>query len=179
MVEIKKELRNIVYRYYYQTPSGFSNMLMYSDGEVLTGLYFANTKDTTDASLFSIEKTLPVFRDTIEWLNVYFSGKEPEFIPKMRLDDLTDFRKEVIEQMLLIPYGETTTYGSIANHIARRRGISKMSSRAVGRAVGGNPICIIIPCHRVIGSDQSITGYSGGIQNKIALLKLEKYDINK
>ena len=79
--------------------------------------------------------------------------------------------------MLSIPYGETTTYGDIAGSIAKERGIEKMSSRAVGGAVGWNPICIIVPCHRVIGSNRSLTGYGGGIQNKIALLKLEGADI--
>lgn len=122
---------------------------------------------------------LPIFEDTFKWLDIYFAGKVPDFIPKYRVDNLTDFRKEVMEHMLMIPYGETTTYGEIADSIAKKKGISKMSSRAVGGAVGWNPICIIIPCHRVIGSNQSLTGYGGGIENKISLLKLEKHDMNK
>ena len=84
----------------------------------------------------------------------------------------------MIDIMMKIPYGKTITYGDIAKEIASRRGIEKMSARAVGAAVGSNPICIIIPCHRVIGSGGNLTGYGGGIQNKIALLKLEGNDMN-
>ena len=168
-----------MYKYHYKTPDGFSNMLMNSDGEVLTGLWFEGSKDESKNNLNCEEKILPIFEDTMKWLDVYFTGKEPDFLPKYRVDKLSDFRKEVIEYMLEIPYGETMTYGEIAERIAKKRGIAKMSSRAVGGAVGSNPICIIIPCHRVIGSNRSLTGYGGGIENKISLLKLEKQDINK
>ena len=84
-----------------------------------------------------------------------------------------------MEYMLSIPYGETITYGDIAGDIAKKRGIEKMSSRAVGGAVGWNPICLIVPCHRVVGSNRSLTGYGGGIKNKIALLKLEQNDMSR
>lgn len=112
---------------------------------------------------------LPIFKETSRWLDTYFSGEEPDFTPKYKLAVLTPFRKQVIDIMLKIPYGKTTTYGNIAKEIAKNNNISKMSSRAVG----WNPICLIIPCHRVIGSNGNLTGYGGGLNNKIELLKEE------
>lgn len=109
----------------------------------------------------------------------YFSGKNPDFTPKYKIANLTEFRKEVIDIMLEIPFGEVKTYNDLAEIIAKKHGIKKMSSRAVGGAVGWNPICIIIPCHRVVGSNNSLTGYGGGIANKVSLLKLENNDISK
>ena len=125
------------------------------------------------------EKLVPVFEDTISWLDIYFAGKNPDFVPKYRIDNFTEFRKEVIDDMLKIPYGELVTYGDIAKNIAVKRGVKRMSAQAVGGAVGWNPICIIVPCHRVIGLNNQLTGYGGGIENKIALLKLEKHDMTK
>ena len=119
------------------------------------------------------EKDLSVFCSTKEWLDIYFSGRQPDFTPAYRIDGLTSFRKEVTDIMQTIPFGKTMTYGEIATLIAQKRGIRKMSAQAVGGAVGWNPLCIIIPCHRVLGADKSLTGYGGGIKNKIALLKLE------
>lgn len=165
------------YKYYYKTPDGFSDIWMNSDGEFLTGLWFEGSRDAAKHCIECTEKLLPVFEDTMKWLDLYFEGKNPDFVPKYKIENLTNFRKEVMKHMLSIPYGETTTYGDIAGSIAKERGIEKMSSRAVGGAVGWNPICIIVPCHRVIGSNRSLTGYGGGIQNKIALLKLEGADI--
>lgn len=169
----------MTFKYSYKTPEGFSNILMNSDGEYLTGLWFEDSRDTSKHCFNCEEKMLPVFINTIKWLDIYFSGTEPTFTPKYRIEHLTEFRKEVIEQMRLIPFEKTTTYGEIADVIANKRKINKMSSRAVGGAVGWNPICIIIPCHRVIGANQSLTGYGGGIKNKISLLKLEKHDMNQ
>ncbi len=116
---------------------------------------------------------------TVKWLDLYFSGKDPGFTPEFKINHLTEFRKEVMECMLAIPYGETTTYGQIAETIAKKHGIAKMASRAVGGAVGWNPICIIVPCHRVVGTNSSLTGYGGGIKNKVALLTLENNDMSK
>lgn len=169
----------MIYKYSYKTPDGFSDMQMNSDGEYLTGLWFVDSKDTSKHTCICEEKKLPVFNDTIKWLDTYFKGEEPDFSPLYKIENITDFRKEVIEYMLGIPFGKTVTYGEIADSIAKNHGINKMSSQAVGGAVGWNPICIIIPCHRVIGSNNSLTGYGGGIENKIALLKLEKHEINK
>lgn len=167
------------YKYFYKSPEGFSDIILTSDGQFLTGLYFEASRDAKKHSLEYEEKDLPVFSETIRWLDIYFAGKEPGFTPEYKLENLTEFRKEISEIMLSIPYGETITYGDIANTIAKRRGINKMSAQAVGGAVGWNPICLIIPCHRVIGNNGSITGYGGGISNKIALLDLEGHDLSK
>lgn len=126
-----------------------------------------------------IEKELEIFKETSNWLDIYFSGKNPNFTPKYKLDNLSFFRKNVIDIMNSIEYGKTITYNDIAKIIAKKYGINRMSPQAVGGAVGSNPICIIIPCHRVVGSNGNLTGYGGGIKNKIALLKSEKVDINK
>ena len=153
----------------YETPDGLDDLLMTSDGKVLTGLHFVDSVYGDCA-----EHDLPVFRETRGWLGCYFSGREPDFTPPYRIDGLTPFRKDVTDAMLAIPFGQTTTYGSLAADIARRHGLAKMSAQAVGSAVGWNPICIIIPCHRVIGANGALVGYGGGIGNKIALLAHER-----
>lgn len=106
---------------------------------------------------------------------IFFSGNEPNFTLKYKIDNTTDFRKNIISKMNKISYGKVVSYGDIAREVAKEKGIKKMSAQAVGGAVGANPICIIILCHRVIGDDGSLTGYGGGIKNKIELLKLEGY----
>ena len=141
-------------------------MLLESDGEYLTGLRFG------EESEHSASSDLPVFREAGRWLDVYFSGMIPDFTPPMRLQ-ATPFQKAVCNILLSIPYGQTTTYGRIAEEIARQRG-GRMSAQAVGGAVGRNPIAIIIPCHRVVGSDGSLTGYAWGLERKSALLELER-----
>ena len=120
------------------------------------------------------EKELEIFKETKKWLDIYFSGKVPEFTPKYKINNITDFRKEVIDIMNLIQFGETITYNDIAETIAKKRRIKKMSAQAVGGAVGSNPICIIIPCHRVVGKNGKLTGYGGGIKNKEILLEHEQ-----
>ena len=113
-----------------------------------------------------------VFEQAKKWLAIYFSGKEPDF--KIPLHFIgTDFQNEVWEILSSIPYGQTTTYGEIAKQLAARRGLERMSAQAVGGAVGRNEISIIVPCHRVVGANGSLTGYAGGIDKKIALLQLE------
>ena len=158
----------------YKTPDGFSDLLLNSDGEYLTGLWFEGSADGSKHTSFGEEKELPVFRETCQWLDLYFTGKNPEFTPRYKINGLTPFRQEVIEIMKTIPYGETITYGEIAAIIDKKRGLTRMSAQAVGGAVGWNPICIIIPCHRVMGANGSLTGYGGGIANKIALLAHER-----
>ena len=162
----------MIYKYTYKTPKEFSNMIMSSDGEFLTGLWFENSKDTS-------KQELPIFEETKKWLDIYFSGKNPTFIPKYRINNLTDFRKEVTDIMNTIEYGKLLTYGDIAKIIAENRKIEKMSSQAVGGAVGANPICIIIPCHRVVGKGGNFIGYGGGINNKVELLKHEGINMSK
>ena len=157
----------------YRTPNGFDDMVMNSDGEVLTGLRFINSQNHSKHTMGCEEKDLPVFCSTKEWLDIYFSGRQPDFTPAYRIDHLTAFRKEVSDIMQTIPFGQTMTYGEISALIAQKRGIKRISAQAVGGAVGWNPLCIIIPCHRVIGVNKSLTGYGGGIKNKTALLKLE------
>lgn len=163
----------------YKTPTCYSNIIMSSDGTYLTGLWFEDSKDSFKHIGKYKQKNLPIFDETKKWLDIYFEGKEPKFIPKYKIDNLTSFRKQVIDIMNKIPYGKLVSYNDIAKEIAKIKGIKKMSAQAVGGAVGWNPICIIIPCHRVIGANGNLTGYGGGIKNKIKLLELEKNDINK
>ena len=169
----------MTYKYTYKTPDVFSDMIMNSDGEYLTGLWFEGSRDTSKHIMECEEKNIDIFNQTCKWLDIYFSGKNPDFIPKYKINNLTPFRQEVIDIMNNIEYGKTITYNDISKIIAQKRGIKKMSSQAVGGAVGWNPICIIVPCHRVVGTNGSLTGYGGGINNKIALLKLEKNDMSK
>lgn len=160
----------------YETPDGFDDILMSSDGGALTGLWFEGSPDANKRKANRHASAAPreqIFRETCRWLDIYFSGREPGFTPPYRIGGSTPFRRDVTEEMLKIPFGATTTYGDIAATLAKRRGIAKMSARAVGGAVGWNPICLVIPCHRVIGANGAITGYGGGIHNKIALLRHE------
>ncbi len=158
--------------------SQIGTIYMRSDGTNLTGLWFLDSKDAMKHVGEYEEKDLPIFDETIKWLDIYFSGKEPDFTPKLKLENLTPFRKMVIDIMCKIPMGKVITYNDIAKEIAQTKGIKRMSAQAVGGAVGWNPICIIIPCHRVVGSNKSLTGYGGGIQNKVKLLELEGININ-
>ncbi len=155
----------------YDSPLG--RLTMATDGEYLTGLWFDSQLDSDIDSLKECQWTdLPIFIQTKEWLDTYFAGNEPGFTPPIKMI-ATPFRKRVWEIMLTIPYGQTMSYGQIAKQIAEERGIKTMSSQAVGGAVGHNDISIIIPCHRVIGSDGSLIGYTGGLVIKQELLKLE------
>ena len=165
----------------YPTPEGFDDLLMCSDGEVLKGLGF---EDACKHLSHHVEPchgaSLPsAIVETCRWLDLYFAGHEPDFTPDYRMDGLTPFRKEVSDIMREIPFGKIMTYGEIANKIAQKQGIPKMSAQAVGGAVGWNPICIIVPCHRVMGANGHLTGYGGGIHNKIALLRLEGHEVNR
>lgn len=166
----------MIYEYIYNTPDGFDNIILNSDGESLVRLYFENSKNWDNFKVNCEMKELPIFQEVCCWLDIYFSGKTPDFIPKYKIDGLTSFRQEVIDIISGIPFGKTMSYKDIAEIIARKRGIEKMSAQAVGGAVGWNPIGIIIPCHRVIGANGNLIGYGGGIENKIALLDHEKND---
>lgn len=167
----------MIYKKIYQSPLG--EIIINSDGENLTAVCFKDSMDYGKYIIDGEEKELPIFDETIKWLNIYFQGKNPNFIPKYKRDDITPFRKLVIDEMLKIPYGQTVTYNDISKAIAKKKGIRRMSAQAVGGAVGWNPICVIIPCHRVIGTNGSLTGYGGGIKNKVQLLKLEGNDMSK
>lgn len=141
-----------------------------SDGETLTGLWFDGQKHF-GAGLTgeTAEKPLPIFDQADRWLDVYFTGKEPEFTPLLRPRG-TAFQETVWRRLLAIPYGHTATYGEIAASL----GLLPGAARAVGGAVGRNPISLIIPCHRVVGTDGSLTGYAGGVERKNRLLELER-----
>lgn len=159
--------------------SSFSRIYLSSDGQYLTGLWFEGSRDEVKHEKNFIDQELPIFEQTKKWLDIYFSGKEPSFLPTYRLEHVTPFRQLVIDQMLQIPFGKVVTYRDIAENIAKIKGVDKMSAQAVGGAVGWNPICILIPCHRVVGSNGSLTGYGGGIANKIKLLENEGHDLSK
>jgi len=162
---------------YYNSPIG--NITMVSDGESLCGLWFDGQKYFASTVKGKTEdKTLPVFEQTKKWLDIYFSGNKPDFMPKLSLNG-SEFRMAVWDILLTIPYGSVMTYGEIAKILAKQRGVAKMSAQAVGGAVGHNPISIIVPCHRVVGTNGNLTGYAGGIDKKISLLKIEKTDVKK
>ena len=167
----------MIYVSYYKSPIG--NITMASDGESLCGLWFDGQKYFASTVKGETEdKLLPVFEQTKEWLDIYFSGNEPDFTPKLSLNG-SEFRKAVWDILLTIPYGSVMTYGEIAKIMAKQRGVAKMSAQAVGGAVGHNPISIIVPCHRVVGTDGSLTGYAGGIEKKRQLLTLERAELQK
>ncbi len=151
----------------YQSPLG--EIILAANESVLTGLRFAEQNCPTSGHK---EASNAVLEETRAWLDIYFSGKEPDFTPKIQLSG-SDFKNEVWKILRQIPYGKTMTYGEIAKIIAAQRKIAKMSAQAVGGAVGKNKIAIIIPCHRVVGSNNKIIGYAGGIERKIKLLDLE------
>lgn len=148
-------------------------ILLAADEIGLTGLWFEGQK------YFALyldkenkKKELPLFEKTKKWLDIYFSGKEPNFDVPLHFIG-TDFQNEVWKILYSIPYGQTMTYGEIAKRFAANHGLKRMSAQAVGGAVGRNEISIIVPCHRVMGTNGSLTGYAGGIDKKMALLKLE------
>ena len=182
-------------------------LLLCSDGAHLTRLEFANSHKMRDFGVdsrkilgesrvdFGVDsrgilgeskldcsvdsRNLPIFTQTKKWLDLYFSGEMPQFAPKIAFhNNASAFALRVWEILQSIPHGKTTTYGAIAKQIAREFGIAKMSAQAVGGAVSRNPIAIIIPCHRILGANGNLTGYAGGIANKITLLKLEKIPID-
>lgn len=159
----------------YSSPLG--EILIAADDVGLTGLWFDEQKYfARSLGEEHKEREIHIFKDVKCWLEIYFSGKEPGFdIPLHFIG--TDFQKQVWEILCDIPYGDTITYGEIAKKVAKRRGFPTMSAQAVGGAVGHNGIGIIVPCHRVIGADGSLTGYAGGLDRKKKLLILENANI--
>ena len=162
----------MVYTCLYASPLG--SITLAGDGTALTGLWFeGQTYFAEGIANDRSERDLPVLNDARRWLDIYFDGRKPDFTPPLAPDG-SPFRKAVWNILLTIPYGKTMTYGEIAQKIARQTGVSRMSAQAVGGAVAHNPISLIIPCHRVIGTDGSLTGYAGGLERKEKLLMLEK-----
>lgn len=161
----------------YQSPVG--NILLAADEIGLTGLWFNGQKyyaDKLDPE--HEEKDLPIFETSKRWLDIYFSGQKPDFMPPVHLIG-SSFRVSVWKLLQQIPYGQTVTYKELAEKIAKKRGLDHMSAQAVGGAVGHNVISVIIPCHRVVGSDGSLTGYAGGLDIKKQLLSLEGVDMKQ
>ncbi len=167
----------MMYTLHYESPLG--GILLAADDVGLTGLwfddelYFAEGLDPEHTA----QKT-PILQQAERWLEVYFSGREPGFTPPLHPMG-SPFRKAVWELLLQIPYGQTTTYGALAKQLAEKQGRLRMSAQAVGGAVGHNRIAILIPCHRVVGTNGSLTGYAGGIDKKEKLLRMEHVNMEQ
>ena len=165
-----------MYRKTYDSPLG--RIYMRSDGKYLTGLWFEISRDANKHKCDFEEKNLEIFDKTSKWLDIYFSGKIPDFTPEYKIENATLFRKQVIEILEKIPYGKTVTYNDVAKEIAYNNNIAKMSAQAVGGAIGHNPISILVPCHRVMGKNGSLIGYAAGIDKKVKLLEMEHINRN-
>ena len=162
------------YTAHYDSPLG--GILLAADGEGLTGLWFDGAKYfAAHLDAEHREGDAPALDGARRWLDAYFAGRDPGFAPPLHLVG-SAFQREVWALLLRIPYGQTTTYGALARQLAARQGLARMSAQAVGGAVGRNPVSLIVPCHRVVGSGGSLTGYAGGVDKKIALLRLEGAD---
>lgn len=167
----------MVFTQSYHSPLG--GILLAADEIGLTGLWFDGEKYFADnLPTEHTKQDTPILAETRRWLDLYFSGKEPDFMPPLHPMG-SPFRLAVWSILQQIPYGETTTYGEIARELARQKGLHRMSAQAVGGAVGHNEISILIPCHRVVGSSGSLTGYAGGIEKKRRLLELERADMSR
>lgn len=161
---------------HYNSPLG--GILLAADEIGLTGLWFNGQKYfARSLPAGYTEQNTPALSEAKRWLEVYFTGKKPDFMPPLHIVG-SAFRRAVWEILLQIPYGKTTTYGEIARQLAKKQKLPRMSAQAVGGAVGHNEISIIIPCHRVVGTNGSLTGYAGGIEKKIKLLELEHTDMS-
>lgn len=157
---------------HYQSPLG--PMTLSADSEGLTGVWFDDQKyfgSTLSAGAVADVHNL-FLHDAAKWLDDYFAGRQPQFCPQLHLVG-SDFRQKVWSLLLKIPYGQVATYKSIGDEVATRMGVPHMSAQAVGGAVGHNPISIIVPCHRVLATSGSLTGYAGGLERKRYLLRLE------
>ena len=145
-----------------------------SDGEALIGLWFVGqVNDARDIDDIEIKNDLPIFLQVESWLESYFSGKQASITIPLQPKG-TSFQQRVWQILQEISYGETMTYGEIAQRIAKEKGVETFSAQAVGQAVGKNPISILIPCHRVLGKNGALTGYAGGVHRKEQLLQLER-----
>lgn len=166
----------MVYTCHYESQLG--GILLAADEIGLTGLWFDGQKYfARELPAERTEKEMPILTETKRWLDIYFTGTEPDFLPPLHPIGST-FRQEVWKLLLQIPYGKTVTYGELARQLAEKRGLPRMSAQAVGGAVGHNQISVLIPCHRVVGANGSLTGYAGGIQKKVKLLELEGTDVS-
>ena len=162
-------------------PSPLGPIVLASEGTALTGLWLRDQKHFIGQvkAVVAVKPGLEVFRLAGEWLESYFAGDNPDPAVLPLAPAGSGFSQLVWTLLRSIPYGGVTTYGALAKETASRLGVEKMSALAVGGAVGHNPISIIIPCHRVVGSNGSLTGYGGGIANKVRLLELDGVDLSK
>lgn len=169
----------MMYTSRYDSPVG--PLLLAGQDETLTGLWMEGQKyySASPGEEARESKNLPVLQQAERWLDRYFAGKRPAPNELPLAPAGSAFQKEVWNMLLQIPYGEVVTYGALAKQLAARRGTAGMSPQAVGGAVGHNPISIIIPCHRVVGSNGSLTGYAGGLQRKVRLLTHEGVDMER
>ncbi len=161
----------------YKSPLG--TILLAANEIGLTGLWFEGQKYfARTLPKEHISKEMSVLAEAKRWLDIYFAGKEPDFTPPLQPAG-SAFQQAVWQILLQIPYGQTMTYGEIARRMAEIRKVPHMSAQAVGGAVGHNEVSIIIPCHRVVGTGGSLTGYAGGMEKKVALLELERTDMSQ
>ena len=173
----QKEECNRMYTLHYDSPLG--GILLAADEVGLAGLWFEGEKYFANIlGPEQQERETPALQMAKRWLDVYFGGQEPDFTPPLHPAG-SAFQQEVWALLRQIPYGETTTYRALAEAVARKRGLRQMSAQAVGGAVGHNPISIIVPCHRVVGTNGSLTGYAGGVDKKERLLTLEGVDLSR
>jgi methylated-DNA-[protein]-cysteine S-methyltransferase len=165
------------YSTHYTSPVG--DILLVSDENSIIGLWIGEQKymEKTMPHDIIAKDDLPVLQEGVAWLDDYFAGKKPKLSRLSLAPTGSEFQQQVWRILTEIPYGELTTYGKIAKEVAQRMGKARMSAQAVGGAVGHNPISIIIPCHRVVGANGSLTGYGGGMEKKIKLLEHEKVDM--
>ncbi len=167
----------MIYTQTYHSPLG--NILLAADETGLIGLWLEGQKYFGGhLPAERLEQETPILTEVRRWLDIYFTGAEPDFTPPLHPIG-SEFRQAVWQLLLQIPYGQTTTYGELARQMAAKMGRETMSAQAVGGAVGHNEISIIIPCHRVVGTGGSLTGYAGGLDKKIRLLELEKADMSR
>ena len=160
---------------HYRSPLG--EILLAADKGGLTGLWFDGQNCfARDLPAERVEQNTPTLSEVKRWLDIYFTGKEPDFMPPLHPIG-SAFRRSVWDILLRIPYGQTTTSGEIAQQLAEKQGRPRIAAQAVGGAVGHNKISIIIPCHRVVGTNGSLTGYAGGIDKKVKLLEWEHTDM--
>lgn len=171
-------MSQIFYSYTRSFPS-IGAITLYSDGDSLVGLTMPSQQYevATDTSLI-IEESLPIFDETFTWLTDYFDGHISTKLPQIRFIG-TAFRQAVWQELCHIPVGSLVTYGDLARTLYPKDRNTGIRARAIGGAVGHNPIPIIVPCHRVIGANHNLTGYTGGLAIKVKLLELEGFDVSQ
>lgn len=162
---------------HYQSPIG--PVTLVAEGDALVGAWFNDQRffcSTLTPS--AVAGVTPVLNDAARWLDDYFKGMRPEYLPALSFAG-SDFRLRVWRLLVEIPYGQTTTYRDLGEKVAQNAGKRRMSAQAVGGAVGHNPICIFVPCHRVLAANGSLAGYAGGLERKEFLLRLEGINIKR